>query len=124
LTEEEADNIAKIESKSKTLDDIWDKYTKKSVIFQENFEEEEKLKRKQKIIPQKKKAAPVQPSQSQRSSKKKKASIDFNKRYKELRKEGLDAKTAMKEARADFGMDKDDQISAGKQVAQMFGMPM
>lgn len=124
LTEEEADNIAKIESMSKTLDDIWDKYTKKSVIFQENFEEEEKLKRKQKIIPQKKKAAPVQPSQSQRSSKKKKASIDFNKRYKELRKEGLDAKTAMKEARADFGMDKDDQISAGKQVAQMFGMPM
>jgi len=124
LTEEEAENVAKAESKSKALDETWKKCYKKSFLFRENFEEEEKLKQKQRIIPQKKKAPPARPSQSENSLKKKKASTDFNKRYRALRKEGVDAKTAMKKARTEFGMDKNDQISAGKQVAQMFGMPM
>jgi glycogenin glucosyltransferase len=122
LTEEEAQNVAKAESKSKVLDKLWHKNYKKSFQFKEEFQEEQTLKLKQKVILRKPKPAASQPSKN--STKQKKTSLTFNKRYKALRKEGMDAKSAMKKARIEFGMDKDDQKSAGKQVAAMFGMPM
>jgi len=123
LTEEEAQNVAKAESKSKVLDKLWHKNYKKSFQFIEEFQEEQKLKLKQKVIPPRKpKPAASQPSK--KSTKQRKDTLDFNKSYKALRKEGMDAKSAMKKARIEFGMDKDDHKSAGKQVAAMFGMPM
>ena len=47
------------------------------------------------------------------------------KRYKVLRRQGMDAKYAMQKARAEYGL-KDDQQqpNAGAQVAAMFGMRM
>jgi len=107
LTEEGAENIAKAESKSKVLDKTGKKCYKKSFLFREKFEEEEKLKQKQRIIPQKKKPAPAHRSafvipKLFENSKKKKASMDFNKRYKVLRKKGVDAKTTTQKARTEF----------------------
>jgi glycogenin glucosyltransferase len=123
LTKEEAEKVAQCESKSKALDKLWNKWYKKSVHYKEEFEENQKLKKKQQVIKKNKPPPSAKPAVSQ-GAKKKKASLDFNKRFKQLRKEGLDSKQAMKKARSEFGFDKDDKVSAGKKVAQMFGMPM
>mmetsp|Transcript_6781 Transcript_6781/g.13979 ORF Transcript_6781/g.13979 Transcript_6781/m.13979 type:complete len:256 (-) Transcript_6781:100-867(-) len=42
--------------------------------------------------------------------------------YRELRRQGMDAREAMRTARMEFGLDKQNGTSAGKQVAAMFGM--
>ena len=125
LTKDEADKMAHIENKSKALDKLWIKCYKKSIHYKEDFEEEQKLKKKQ--VVKKKTAVRAKPGpapQRQSAAQKKKSGTDFNKRFKELRKEGMDAKDAMKQARNEFGLDKNDHISAGTQVAAMFGMPM
>lgn len=42
--------------------------------------------------------------------------------YRQLRRQGMDAKDAMRMARTEFGLDKQEGQDAGKQVAAMFGM--
>jgi lipopolysaccharide biosynthesis glycosyltransferase len=131
LTKEEAAKIQQCESKSKALDKLWHKAYKKSMRFKEDYEEEQKLKTMQKVLPMKNKTLPVKkrsnaqsPATSQ-AAKKKQSSMSFQKRYKQLRKEeGMDSREAMKKARSEFGYDRDEKVSAGKQVAQMFGMPL
>ena len=90
-------------------------------MYKEEFDDEQRLKKKQQ--PVRKNPTPA-PSRGSQGATKKKASLDFNKRFKQFRKEGMDAKQAMKKARQEFGYDKQDEISAGKKVAQMFGMPI
>ncbi|KAL7536814.1 hypothetical protein ACHAWF_005573 [Thalassiosira exigua] len=47
----------------------------------------------------------------------------IHKRYKELRKAGMDTKMAMKTARSEYGLDKDDeQMDPSRAVGQMFGL--
>jgi len=43
-------------------------------------------------------------------------------RYKELRKFGMDTKEAMTAARAEYGADKNDNADPSYQVAALFGM--
>jgi len=47
-----------------------------------------------------------------------------SKRFKELRREGKDKKEAMAIARAEYGLDQNDKVDVGKQVASMFGLPL
>ena len=122
LNKEDAEIVAKCESKSRELDKLWSKYYKKSILYKEEFEETQKLEKKRRVV-KAKKPSPAKLAAPQGSAKKKTA-LTFNKRFKELRKEGLDSKAAMKQARQEFGMDKDDCVSAGKKVASMFGMPL
>ena len=46
------------------------------------------------------------------------------KRYNELRKSGMDTQAAMKAVRSEFDLEKEDALSSGSKVAQMFGMPL
>ena len=64
-------------------------------------------------------AAAPQPSGSQ--SKKDVHSL-CSKKYKELRKEGMDTKSAMTAARAEFGLDQNDTIDPSQAVGAMFGL--
>lgn len=47
-----------------------------------------------------------------------------SKRFKELRQEGYDVKTAMAMARAEHGLEDQEPASVGAQVASMFGVMM
>lgn len=123
LNKEDADRIEVYESKSKSLEKLWKKWYKKSLLYKEEFDDEQRLKKKQQPVRKNPTPAPA-PSRGSQGATKKKASLDFNKRFKQFRKEGMDAKQAMKKARQEFGYDKQDEISAGKKVAQMFGMPI
>merc|ERR1712194_702425 len=43
-------------------------------------------------------------------------------RYKELRKNGMDTKMAMKQSREEYGLDRQDDINPSRAVGQMFGL--
>ena len=65
-------------------------------------------------------SAAAQPSGSQ--SKNNDVHSLCSKKYKELRKEGMDAKSAMIAARASFGLDQNDTIDPSQAVGAMFGL--
>lgn len=127
LTREELEKVKLAESKSKALDKLWKKCYNRSMQFKEDFEERQKLKKQRKVVATKPKPV-VKPAATAAASSgpsaKVKGALTFNKRYKQLKKEGHDSKTAMAMARREFGMDSNDNVSAGKQVAAMFGMPL
>jgi len=125
LGKEDSDKLTQI-AKSKALDKLWNKWYRRSLVYKDDYEESQKLIENRQVI-QKSKSKPTSSRGSEapkRSNKKSPEKHKFSKRYKELRKTGLDPKEAMTTARREYGMDKDDKVSAGKQVAAMFGMPL
>jgi len=95
--------------------------TKGKSTFQQNFKEAEErfkaqLQQQQQQPPASAAAAaPPNPKQVHKL---------VTKRYKALRKEGIDLKEAMVIARREYGLDQMDNMDVGTQVATMFGMPM
>jgi len=70
---------------------------------------------------QAKKAAKAPPAAA-RSSPAQNNAKTFNKRFKELRAEGMPMQEAMKKARVEYGLDKLDHVDPSQAVGQMFGL--
>jgi len=83
------------------LDDLWWKWYEESSVFLEKYD------------------VPVKSSQKPKPIKK--VHTDVIKRYKELRKEGKDIKSAMVQARIDCGV-FEEKKNVGDQVADLFGI--
>lgn len=119
------------------INQLYSKWTKKSMIYKENYKEKQHLVQRAKKDMELRKmnqglnammknniSSPIQPTTtSSRHHQMDKHKL-VSKRYKELRKQGNNPKDAMRIARSDYGMDKDDenQTSVNTQVASMFGM--
>lgn len=116
LTKDDSVRVHKAKNISQ-LDTTWKKYYKRSLTFLEDCRETQKLKLEQKA---RRIAKLPRSSVSKSSSEHRKVSL----KYKELRRQGLDTKDAMNQARKIYGLDGTDSKSAGKQVAALFGMPL
>lgn len=100
----------------------------KRKIWKEKYEEK---KRKASLNYQNAKASATAAAKSSASSKQsreiKEKHVNVSQRYKQLRKEGLNVKDAMLQARKDCGDDSvhsDANKDSGKQVAKMFGLSL
>ena len=116
-----------------SIDQLCQKMIKKSQIYKEN-------QREKQILDQKAKKQAQQESKKQKSSdlkndphlrhendtkrKQMEKHGQVTKRYKELRKQGINTQDSMRMARTEYGLDKDDekQKSPNRQVASMFGL--
>lgn len=117
------------------MDQLYERWQQKSQLFKENYKEKqillEKAKEDSDLRQKKKRLQQHQQLQSttrSSSSASKRREMEKHKlvakRYKELRKQGMDPKESMKIARSDYGMDEDEkgQPSASAKVASMFGL--
>lgn len=119
LEEEDLKSLTKVQ-KSAELEALWWKWSRKSQNYTQTFAREKidaEEKEGKAIIAAKKRAIaqkPVVPKNPKEAHKLVTA------RYRELRRDGMDSKLAMAQARRDYGQDKEED--AGTQVAAMFGL--
>lgn len=103
------------------LESMWnDAYVKSQQYYASELQKQSLLKRRRgsdQRNPSAAAAAPP-PAQSQQQNPHSLA----QRRYKELRKSGMDMKEAMLASRTEFGLDKTDERDARKAVGQMFGL--
>jgi len=129
LNTSDSEQIKKSGNKSEELGKLWkDWYTRsQNYITKREKMKLEKYKRDRNA--QAKRKTATEDKSSSRTNQRKGTEDKHNllkKRYKELRKSGVSTKDSMLKARAEFGLDKQDETSgdAGQKVAQMFGMQM
>jgi glycogenin glucosyltransferase len=106
------------------LNDLWRQWYNRSKNFLTRYAKE---KAQEKTLQETARIRQKQKEQLE-SSKRKGTPKDIHrlvsKRFKELRKEGYDAKTAMAMSRAEYGLEDGEPVSVGAQVASMFGIMM
>lgn len=120
LSKEDQGLVAQSAKIDSALDKLWNKAYRKSILHAENYKEEQSLMKKAKVNPPRVAApSPPKPPNNKMSS----AKLQ-RKRYNELRKSGMDTQAAMKAVRLEFDLEKEDALSSGSKVAQMFGLPL
>ena len=108
------------------LTDLWRQWYQRSKNFVSRYHKEKETEEKWKASAQvRQKQQEMQAAKAQRQDPRQVHKL-VSKRYKELRQEGNDVKTAMAIARAENGLDdaKDEPAAVGAQVASMFGVMM
>ena len=118
-------------AKSGKLERMWhDAYKQSQRYHEEELQKQSALKRRR--VPDQRKSASTASfrSTTPRSSAPPPSRLQqqqnphsmAQRRYKELRKAGMDMKQAMLASRTEYGLDKADNRDAGKAVGQMFGL--
>lgn len=104
------------------LNDLWRQWSNRSKNFVARYQKEKAQKKNLEetaLIRQKQKEI-MEKHQSKRNPRDVHKIV--SKRYKELRQQGHDAKTAMAMSRAEHGLEDEQPVSVGAQVASMFGV--
>ena len=83
-----------------------------------------KEKEQEKVRNQSHQVRQKQKQQEQLQKNPKQVHLSVSKRFKELRKQGHDAKQAMAMARAENGLETEQPADVGAKVASMFGVMM
>lgn len=106
-----------------TLTDLWRQWHQRSKNFATRYHKEKESEEKWKAtVEAQRKQQEMQAAVAQKKNPKYMHNV-VTKRYKELRQAGHDVKTSMEMARAEHGLDNEDDNPAAK-VASMFGVAM
>lgn len=124
LNDQDKDKLRKT-TRGSELEALWRKQYQRSRNYSAKALKARQQQEKQQQEASQRKSAPPPPPPSKSSpskSQQQQVHKQVSKRYKQLRKEGKPPAEAMELARAEYGLDQADHVSAGTQVANMFGM--
>ena len=135
LDENSNEALAKAKAKMTELDRLWEDWYQRSVdycnddevqaaIEQTRKEEERRQKKRQEEAWALANARSAAQAANNPNNKDKvlKRHTNVSKRYKQLRKEGMGTKEAMRQARLDCGADEEENVQPGDAVGKMFGL--